>query len=209
MERKRPSPDDRASLPDSARIGRGFIVTRHGASTQCDILIYRSDWPVLFREGDLVFVPPEAVLAVVEVKTRITVTKFRDAIRKLADIGKSLGPAALDITLALFIYESHNTNFTPLLEILKEECIETAAVIKLVSLGCSDFIHWWESSPDGHQWPYCQWHAYHLDNMSAGYFIVNLLDAVTAGVIAANPLLWFPENSKELSLEAQINGPRE
>ena len=52
-------------LPSSVVVGHGFIITETGQTTQCDILIFRADCPVLFRQGDLAFVTPDAVLAVI------------------------------------------------------------------------------------------------------------------------------------------------
>src|SRR5215510_13798348 len=54
-------------LPSNVNIGRGFVITEDGPTTQCDILIYRSDRPILFRQGDLAFVTPDAVVAIIEV----------------------------------------------------------------------------------------------------------------------------------------------
>lgn len=33
-------------LPDTVKIGRGFVLTEQGPATQCDIMLYRSDRPV-------------------------------------------------------------------------------------------------------------------------------------------------------------------
>ncbi|WP_248463912.1 DUF6602 domain-containing protein [Pectobacterium versatile] len=57
-------------LPERYHIATGFIF---GVHKQIDILIYdRIDYSPIFREGDLVIVPPESVRAVIEVKTRLT-----------------------------------------------------------------------------------------------------------------------------------------
>ena len=48
------------NLPRDIQMGRGFILTPSGVSTQIDILLYSAESPVLFRDGDLVFVQPEA-----------------------------------------------------------------------------------------------------------------------------------------------------
>ena len=54
-------------LPDTVKIGRGFVLTESGLTAQCDILLYRADYPVLFREGDLAFITTDAVLSIIEV----------------------------------------------------------------------------------------------------------------------------------------------
>jgi hypothetical protein len=62
----------RRILPPSLVIGRGFVVGPDAASTQADILIVDGAKPTLFRDGDLLIVTPDAVRAVIEVKTRFS-----------------------------------------------------------------------------------------------------------------------------------------
>jgi hypothetical protein len=52
----------RRHLPQSVSVSRGFIVTASTASRQIDVLIVDSSKPVLFRDGDLVFVTPRSGL---------------------------------------------------------------------------------------------------------------------------------------------------
>jgi hypothetical protein len=73
----------RRHLPGDVSVGRGFVVSAEHESSQLDILIHDASRPVLFRDGDLVIVTPDAVLGVIEVKTSVTVAEFRDAVAKL------------------------------------------------------------------------------------------------------------------------------
>ena len=61
----------RKLLPESVIVGRGFIVASDRSSTQIDVLIVDARKPTLFRDGDLLIVTPDAVLGVIEVKTRL------------------------------------------------------------------------------------------------------------------------------------------
>src|SRR2546427_2303201 len=54
----------RRHLPTSAVVGRGFVVTSKSASSQLDVLIHDGSKPVVFKDGDLVFVTPDAVLGI-------------------------------------------------------------------------------------------------------------------------------------------------
>src|SRR5690349_385556 len=156
-------------LPDTVRIGRGFVLTPDGPSTQCDIILYRSDVPVLFREGDLVFVTADAVLAIVEVKSNVDRGKLGESIRKLGAIGQLLGPSLRSgCVLGIFSYESDIAD-TAILECLQENCPEFINVIDLLTIGCSTFVKWWRHPPKGTPIPWERWHAYRLENMSAGY----------------------------------------
>ena len=74
------------NIPENIKIGRGFIISADGSSTQIDVLVYRNDSPVFFRDADLVFIPPEGVLAVIEVKSNITKSSLKDALLKLKHI---------------------------------------------------------------------------------------------------------------------------
>jgi hypothetical protein len=55
----------RRNLPRNVEIGRGFVVSPKGCSSQIDVLIYDSTKPILFRDGDLVFITPDAVCGAV------------------------------------------------------------------------------------------------------------------------------------------------
>jgi hypothetical protein len=75
----------RRHLPASASVGRGFVVTATQSSHQLDVLVFDSSKPVLFKDGDLVFVTPDAVFGVIEVKSRATQRILATAAEKLAD----------------------------------------------------------------------------------------------------------------------------
>ena len=189
-----------AHLPDSVKIGRGFVITPNSPSTQCDILLYRADVPVLFRDGDLVFVPPDAVIGIIEVKSSLNLTSYRDAIIKLASISDLLGIHRRRCFLGLFSYEwCGNQNAEVLLGPLVTACNSKNKLIELVCAGSSKFVRWWPNSPES-QNNYQQWHAYELHKISAGYFIANVLQATNLSGIGRSERLWFPDNSKEIQL---------
>src|SRR5260370_14052132 len=54
----------RRHLPATAVVSRGFVVTAETATSQLDVLIHDGLKPVVFRDGDLVFVTPDAVLGI-------------------------------------------------------------------------------------------------------------------------------------------------
>lgn len=62
----------------------GFI---YGCSRQLDIVIYdRIDYAPVFREGDLVVVPPASVRAAIEVKTNLNKQEIKDSILLLQNV---------------------------------------------------------------------------------------------------------------------------
>src|ERR1019366_9437842 len=74
----------RRHLGGSNVVGRGFVVGQAGASRQVDVLIFDASKPVLFRDDDLAFVTPDAVIGMIEVKSRVTPATLGKAARKLA-----------------------------------------------------------------------------------------------------------------------------
>lgn len=72
-------------IPTSMKLGDGFIITSTDKkSTQCDLVIYDSTELPLLSDGISSFFPIESVLAIGEVKSKLSRSKFIDAIRKLA-----------------------------------------------------------------------------------------------------------------------------
>ncbi|MEO5715487.1 MAG: DUF6602 domain-containing protein [Luteolibacter sp.] len=194
------------NLPDAVKIGRGFVITKAGPTSQCDILLYRSDCPVLFRDGELVFLTPESVLGIVEVKSRLGKKGFSKAIYKLVEMRKKMGEEGYGVCIGLFSYETSvkRPGSWPM-TVLPRLCSIPAERIDLITLGCASFTKWWDQSPSEtpSETPsesppdYQMWHSYTLNHMSAGYFITNLIDAVSLGKIGKNNMLWFPEEGKE------------
>ena len=82
----------RRHLPESVIVGRGFVVGPDSSSTQIDILIVDASKPTLFKDGDLLIVTPDAVVGVIEVKTKLrSEAEFKEAITKLTTIGARKG----------------------------------------------------------------------------------------------------------------------
>ena len=206
------------NLPDSIRVGRGFVLTNDGPTTQIDILIYKATSPVFFRDGDLVFIPSEAVLGVIEVKSKLDHKNFSSSFEKLAAIGNKIYKSSSEIRLednlirsynnnsfllGLFAYESEYDNDS-VLQKLSEINNDTYQVINLVSHGDSNFVKYWETHPKyqislGHLW-----HSYVLNKMAAGYFIHNVLLHISPDIISTNEKLWFPADSKEIHKDGEM-----
>ena len=74
-------------LPSRLDIGSGFIITaKDNISTQCDIVIYdKANTPVIETEEQRFF-PIECVVGVIEVKSKLNKSTFKEALRKLAKI---------------------------------------------------------------------------------------------------------------------------
>lgn len=186
-------------LPDTIRVGRGFIISEETTSTQCDILLYKSSSPVLFREGSLVFLTPDAVLGVLEVKTTLSSRNLRESIQKLAAVGRLVESGCL---LGLFSYDSEVTSENAVLKTLREESNHWNEVIEILSFGCSSFVKWWDHPPvetatSSSDSQYRRWHSYKLENMAAGYFLTNVINYLCPEWFWLNNCLLYPGLGKE------------
>lgn len=77
-----------AFVPQRMGIDSGFVVTPSGGiSTQCDLVIYdKSVTPLLKSENLQRFFPVESVVAVGEIKSVLSLSELKKALRKLASV---------------------------------------------------------------------------------------------------------------------------
>ena len=69
----------------SVGIADGFLIsTNNDVSTQCDIIMYQKDTLPLIDNGITNFFPVEIVKGIGEIKSNLTVDKFKEALLKLA-----------------------------------------------------------------------------------------------------------------------------
>jgi len=192
------------NMPETAKIGRGFVVTQQYSTTQIDILIYRHDSPVFFREADLVFIPPEGVLGVLEVKTTVDATSTEEALSKLAHMRSKIESNINNgILFGLFAYDVSGTPNSTALDRLQKVYGIHNAVVDLVCLGDSKFIKWWENNPAGGGRGYNRWHSYTLPELAPGYFIHNVLVHMSRDRYWINQDVWFPSESKEFCKDGE------
>ncbi len=76
-------------IDDNKAVGDGFIVNpKNEISTQCDIVVYDKNTPKFIKDNFLQFFPSECVFAVGEIKSGLTKSEFKVALRKLSNIKK-------------------------------------------------------------------------------------------------------------------------
>lgn len=192
-------------LPHTVLVGRGAVIRDDDNSRQIDLLIYSSESPVLFRDGELVFVTPDAIVGVIEVKTSLNNRSFDNALGQLIEQARVISYPARPIRFiryrkffGLFAYES-SVSSRHALEALREAATQTdGTTIDLVCLGYDHFIKWWHYDPLNHRRPVNRWHSYRFQNKAAGYFIHNVVEAVSPYSVEDNQEVWFPREGKEL-----------
>ena len=186
----------RRHLPESVLVGRGFIVTPNSASTQIDILIVDDNKPTLFKDGDLLIVTPDAVRAVIEVKTALRSPQImKDALVKLAEVEKLCREVqgTENVWTGLFVYEGNESQHENLLKGIAKAYESTTLPINCVSYGKDLFIRHLEtgsvvSSPVQDS----VWHSYHLRSMAPAYFVGNVVDSISLVDRRTSSFAWFP-----------------
>jgi hypothetical protein len=180
----------RRHLPATLRIGRGFIVTSGECSPQIDLLIVDDASPLLFQDGDLLVVTPDAVRAVIEVKTILgSANTMREALSTLAEVGNSFARHLRRPWLGLFVYESRLSDRT-VLQCLSEIAQHHRAV-ECVTVGENRFFRFWRAGEAGNDVENRQprFESYNLQGLAPSYFMGNVVDHVSP---LQSAFAWYP-----------------
>jgi hypothetical protein len=190
----------RRHLPRTVEVGRGFVVSQRGPSTQVDVLLFDTTKPVLFRDGDLVVVTPDAVVGAIEVKTGVNRTELAQAIEKLCDVVELVKAqaAAGSRFFGLFAFENRGNEPQHVVNAIKDAVRGAGGrQVDGVCLGTDLFVRYWELTPERPLRQYARWRAYDLRDEAQGYFLHNVIEAIAPQSIDANSALWYPAGGKE------------
>lgn len=188
----------RRHLPKTLEVGRGFVICGSQASKQIDILIFRTDSPILFRDGDLVFLTPDAVAGIIEVKSSLNSTQAKAAIDILAQQVRLIRcNGRHSLFSALFAYDSTASADSLLAAVSDAANGDSNVALSFASLGEDSFLRFWTADPEQPDVPVRRWHTYCLCEMAPGYFLHNIIERISPNSVRQNPLSWFPEYSIE------------
>lgn len=190
------------TIPTTYTVASGFIVTEGGPSTQIDVLIYNNSIPVLYRGGDLVFVPPAACAAIIEVKSSLNAAELRDAAVKLAnncELVREYEPAHR-VFSGIFAYEGNPAPPRLLNYINQAAAGQEGRIVSHVSIGTSSFMKYWACNPNSGERDYRHWHHYRLQDLAPGYFLHNLMSFLAKEDLTRGNNIWFPPEGKEVRL---------
>lgn len=200
----------RRHLPSTMDVGRGFVIGSYENSSQIDVLVFDTSKPVLYRDGDLVFVTPDAVRALIEVKSVASSGAHRKGLEQLASNAAFLRRNGRDRRasspfIGLFAYESRIGHQLALNQLQRIAGGDPSRLVDHVCLGPSEFIRFWFTNPEQmHDGAYYgKWHSYRLEDLAPGYFIMNLIEHVARESVGMNKPIWFPLNSKEMRKTAE------
>lgn len=196
----------RRSAPESVTIGRGFVVTERQASSQIDVLAYDNSHPVLYRDGDLVFISPSACRAIIEVKSNVAgrAQLLKDA-KKLARNAEFVrgSSGGAEVFVGYFAFQTEFRNFDQVLDVLEAAAEgQRQRLIDHVCIGDDMFAKFWRDEPNlaPHGDVYQHWHAYLLSRMAPGYFIHNAVLSMASDIATGGQDAWFPRDGKEATL---------
>jgi hypothetical protein len=184
----------RRNLPKTVEIGRGFMVSSRGCSSQIDVLIYDAAKPVLFHDGDLVFITPDALCGMIEVKSSLNKALLAEAVKKVAKNIPLITTGRAHRLVAIFAYES-SVATDDALEILCSTAGGNAdQVIDLVCLGDSHIIHWWYDKSGK---ILKKWFSYKPQKIASGYFLHDIIQFINPQSVEENAAIWFPPDGRE------------
>ncbi len=192
----------RRHLPESFIVGRGFIVYPDASSTQIDVLIIDGSKPTLFRDGDLLFVTPDSVAAVIEVKTMLRSSRdVRTCVEKLAIVARQCFETTGQTPwTGVFSYESGMENTDQFLNAVAEGAAGAASPLNCFASGKDFFVRYWskEELEQGENEAAVvgpRYRCYRLENLASSYFVGNIIDAISGLHRGRNSYAWFPLNT--------------
>lgn len=186
----------RRCAPTTTGVGRGFLVAPETASRQIDVLIWSNREPAYFRDGDFVLIPPQFAQALIEVKASVTRPALEAALEALV-ANKLMIPEPMRsaVVSGLFVYQCENIGHDDVLDLLEATCRGASGAVNLVCLGPHLFVRYWAHGPG--RGLERVWHSYDVRERAYGYFLHNVLEA-----LSATDAPWFPAEGKEPHLRA-------
>ena len=196
----------RRHLPQNVGVGKGFVITKDGPSSQIDILLFDRTKPLLYHDGDLVITTSDLCLGIIEVKTRLDAAKLRQAIQKLADCREYVSRSAqCRPFVGLFSFEHEGEDFQTLLDQIKTAAAGSSRrVLNCVSLGTSLFARYWYFAPERPKRAADIVRAYRLQDLAPAYFVHNVVENLCSQSVLDNNRIWYPAQGKEADALGQI-----
>ena len=179
----------RRMLPANVSIGTGYVITPEQVSSQIDIILWDNSFPIAFKDGDFVIVPPICVKGIIEVKTRLSSGDIKITFEKASENGKFL---TKDTFNGIFAYESELVRDQNISANLRSVLEDSFGNVNHLSLGENIFVKFWdkkyvfssESSPIVNEYS-----VYNILSLSFPYFLSNLISDISKG--KGDTLSWF------------------
>lgn len=161
-------------LPKGVSVGTGFVVNNGEITRQIDIIVYRDDYPLLFKQDDFIIAPAECVLGIIEVKSKIDTRVAKEAIHTAVVNGGIIGRKIFN---GIFAFEEQNINYES--DTLAKALLEGAGMVDNICFGKDSFIKYWEAgTPLQHPCRHNSYAVYQIGDLAFGYFISNLVEDI-------------------------------
>ena len=202
-------------IPEKFCISTGFVIKQtgirgeHEASRQIDIIIYNTEYPVLFKEGDVSIVTADSVEAIIEVKANLRNQGLEKVVRKANEIGQFIfnAKANKDKTLfnAIFSfsgYERLRINDCRAVQTAINNAENTTSTdtninkfkVNHISINKDNFYKFWNrNEPEDGKY------LYKIEELSFSFLISNLIAHLKSDSVYSNHRLWFPVDKNEIS----------
>lgn len=197
----------RNHLPANIKIGTGFVMGEGNHITkQIDIIIYTDSCPLLFQKGEFIIAPKEAVLGIIEVKTKLTLNNLEETIDHSSENGQIVGRTIFN---GIFSYDYGLGE-----DIRRSQCLEnflknSHGGVNYLCFGPNYFVKYWNDFKDGRKRD--QYRIYNIEQLAFGYFIGNLVEDIYRYTVSEQlpetlSNVFYPiENTKEAYCEHIIN----
>jgi hypothetical protein len=195
-------------LPEKYKIVSGFVIKQtpnrgeHEASKQIDIIVYNTDFPVLFKEGDFSIVTADSVEAIIEVKANLKNQGVANVMRKSNEIGQFVFNAKADksknLFNGIFSYAGHER-----LKINDSQTVQDAIrnsentinnypnrnkfKVNHISFNKDKFYKFWNQND-----PNDGGYLYEIEDLAFSFLISNLIAHLKSDSVFSNNRLWFP-----------------
>lgn len=166
-------------LPQNVSVATGFVMgDGNQISSQIDIIIYKNNYPVLFKIDDFVVVPKESVLGIIEVKTKLVRSNIKSAIEKSYGNGQLIGKQ--NIFNGIFGYETEfEFNVSrPLLGGIETTLRQNHGFLNNICFGKDHFMRYWNTGNPRDKDNIKCYSFYKIKDLSFGYFISNLIEDI-------------------------------
>ena len=185
-------------IPQSVTIYTGFCVRsagrgQHEQSTQIDLMLYDSDYPVLFKEGNFAIVPPEGILGIIEVKTDMDNINFEDVIAKANENGRFIYEGKKNISNVLFngVF-SYDGSFKKIYGSRLKDSISNDEEAKYkvghIALGKDIFIRREKYNK--------VFRHFEIADLAFVFFISNLIETMSPNAYGNEEMLWYSDDKE-------------
>lgn len=163
----------RHHLPKGVSVGTGFVVNNTEITKQIDIIVYRDDYPLLFRQDDFIIAPTECVLGIIEVKSRANIRVICEALDSASYNGRIINKNVFN---GIFAFENEIRNIRA--NNLENALVQSSGTVNNICFGKDVFLKYWEFGVPINNPHHDNYAVYQIEDMAFGYFISNLIEDV-------------------------------